>query len=188
VAGRKQKRVVGFETLLLAVEHVGELAKSSGVDVALVGGVALQLYGSDRLTADVDFAAYGRIRGLKRGTSLSFGGEQTSVEVAGQEIDVDIIRRKDEFRAVYDEAVAYARKLPESPVPVASPEHLVVMKMVSGRPKDELDLDFLIASGAAEDKRVKRILKRLLGPYAVVDYERAVDVARWRASKDKSKE
>lgn len=179
----KAKRVVGFDTLLTVVKRVGHLADESQVSVALVGGVALQMYGSTRLTSDVDFAADGRIRGLKRGTALSFGGEQSSVDVEGIEVDVDIIRRKDEFREVYAETITYARKLPESPVPVSSPEHLVAMKMVSGRPKDELDLDFLATSGVVDDKKVKKILKRLLGPYAVVDYERLAELARWQATR-----
>jgi hypothetical protein len=48
------------------------------VRIALLGGFALQQYGSDRLTGDIDIAAPEVLDGLPAGKALTFGGVQTT--------------------------------------------------------------------------------------------------------------
>ena len=73
-----QKRFLDPKQLESAAAEVGALAKQEGVRVALIGGFALQHYGSDRLTGDIDFAADSVLEGLPSGPPLSFGGVQTT--------------------------------------------------------------------------------------------------------------
>lgn len=49
------------DSALQAIEMVGEIAAQNNIEWALVGGVALNLYGSDRLTKDVDIIASKRL-------------------------------------------------------------------------------------------------------------------------------
>jgi hypothetical protein len=51
-----------------------ELATITGGSVALAGGVALQLYGSDRFTRDIDIVGGTSIAALPPLGVLSFGG------------------------------------------------------------------------------------------------------------------
>lgn len=113
-----------------ALAEVAVLAKLSDVKIVLVGGVALYQYGSDRLTSDLDFAASGPIESLPNEKSLSFGGYQSHTPSG---VAVDLILRADDYAEVYEEALEYPRKIEGVPVPVASPEHLVLMKMIARR-------------------------------------------------------
>ena len=45
------------ESAMQTIETVGKLAAENGIDWALAGGLAVILYGSDRLTKDIDIIA-----------------------------------------------------------------------------------------------------------------------------------
>lgn len=171
------------EVLAEAASEVGVIAEAEGTKIALIGGLAMQMYGSDRLTGDVDIAAEVRIHGLRQGTALSFGGEQTHSSAG---VPVDIVVRDDDFASLYEDAVDHAIMLPESPIPVADPEHIAAMKMVAGRSKDSADLAFLIVSGVVDPAKAKRLIRKHLGPYAANEFDRIVEEAIWKASTGRS--
>ncbi|KKW45662.1 MAG: hypothetical protein UY96_C0017G0063 [Parcubacteria group bacterium GW2011_GWB1_56_8] len=168
------------ELLEEAVEQVAAIAKHERVRVALIGGFALQLYGSTRLTGDVDFASDVRLDALPPGPSLSFGGEQTQ---APNGVPVDIVLRDDKYAELYDEALAQAIHQRGVPVPVARPEHLAAMKMVAGRARDDADLEFLVASGVVDVKKALAVIKEHLGSYAEDEFGELVEEILWKAGR-----
>lgn len=178
----KRKKFVAPELLEEAVDQIDELARQAKVRIALIGGYAMQLYGSDRLTGDVDFIADGPLRSLPPGPPLSFGGEQTQ---APNDVPVDWILRVDELAPLYEAALDAARALPGGRVRVATPEYLAIMKMAARRSRDTLDLQFLIASRAIDVVKTRAIAKRHLGLYAGHEFDRIVDETLWKASQGK---
>jgi hypothetical protein len=175
-----RRKMLSVEQIDAAVAEVGDLAASAGARILLVGGVALNHYGSDRFTADVDFVADQPIAALPAESPLSFGGYQSHTS---QGVAVDLILRDDDFTAIYEEALLHPRRLAGVPVPVVSPEYLVLMKMVARRPKDELDLETLLGLGVVDIDKTRRMVRRLLGAYAVADLDSAVQMAAWRREK-----
>ena len=92
--------------------------------------------------------------------------------------------RTDDFSAVFDEALIHGRRIEDVPVPVASPEYLVAMKMIAGRDKDNLDLITLLQSGEVDLPRARCMIKRLLGAYAAKQFDARVAEAEWRATRN----
>ena len=162
-----------------ALDEVADLAKRSGVHVALAGGVALQAYGSKRFTVDVDIIASAHIRGLRPTEPLTFGG-YSSVTSAGTVVDVMICNN--EFEGAFDAALERAVKKRNIPLRIVRPEHLVVMKMIAGRGKDELDLAWLITSGTANIYKSRKIVSDLLGHYAAREFSNFATESIWLKS------
>ncbi len=164
-----------------AALRIAAIAERQRIPVLLIGGYAMQLYGSDRLTADVDFAASSMLRGLPAGEALSFGGKQT---VAPNAVPLDLVIRDDDFAPLYDAAIRKPRRDRSLPgVPIVRAEYLAAMKMVAGRPKDEADLDSLVLSGNLDIPAARKVIARFLGPYAAQEFDRIVEVAEWQRSK-----
>jgi hypothetical protein len=174
-----KRRLLAPEVLDQAASYVLEAAEREGVAAALGGGYALQLYGSPRLTGDVDVVASDEISALPRGKALSFGGYKSEVEG----VPVDVILRDDDFAPLYEEALAGATVV--EGVPLVSPEHLAAMKMVAGRRTDLADLEFLIGDRVIDLPKTRLIVRRHLGPYAVKELDSFVEETRWRKSKEK---
>ena len=91
------------------LKRVAELAhvvgEREGLRVAVAGGLAMILYGSPRLTKDVDVVSRGvppAPAELTRGEPLSFGGYTFGTPMG---IDLDWIVRDDDYRALYEEAL-----------------------------------------------------------------------------------
>lgn len=76
-SGTRRKRFISPEEATAAIAEVAARAREEGVRVALAGGNAMQLYGSDRFTADVDFVAAEIIMALPCEGTLSFGGTKS---------------------------------------------------------------------------------------------------------------
>lgn len=162
---------------MAGVEEVAALAAEEGVSLVLVGGLAMQLYGSDRLTGDLDFAADAPIRSLPALRALSFGGVQSATSKG---VPVDIILRDDDFRPLYEAALNASPVVPRFGCRVVPPAYLVAMKMAAGRGKDVLDLKFLLAQEGLVDLASTRVVvRRYLGPYAVKELDRIVDEVAW---------
>lgn len=53
------------ESAVEAIETVAEIARENGIDWALVGGLAMALYGSDRTTKDIDLSPTNSYRSKK---------------------------------------------------------------------------------------------------------------------------
>ncbi len=170
-------RFLSPEVLLAGVAEVAALAKREDVRVVLVGGLAMQHYGSDRLTGDLDFAAASALRSLAVLRPLSFGGVQATTPSG---VPVDIIVRDDDYRALYEEVVAISPLVRALGVRVVRPEHLVAMKMAAARDKDVLDMKFLLGvKGLVDGAKARTIVRRHLGPYAAQEFDRVVDAVAW---------
>jgi hypothetical protein len=163
-----------------ALAKVAEIAASEGLRLALAGGAALQLYGSDRFTRDVDIAADRCPQGVKRRGILAFGGIKTAL--AG--VATDFIVRDDQYAALYDEAIEHAHHVTGSPVPVVTLPYLAAMKMVAGRGKNEQDLHFALTHPRLNYKIARAVVAQHLGPYAADELDAIRDVARWEKSRE----
>jgi hypothetical protein len=163
--------------ILNAVREVQALVGPRG---ALVGGVALQRLGSRRFTADVDFIVAEIPEGLQLGPELSFGGRRALTSMG---VPVDLICRTDDFEDLYAEALEYAHVAPDG-VRVVSPEYLTAMKMVAGQGKDRADLEWLLEAKVVDTARARRIIKRLLGPYAAKEFDALVSFSEWRRTRE----
>ena len=86
-----------------------------------------------------------------------------------------LVVRADKYRALYEAAVEHATRVEGVPVFVVNGEYLIAMKMVAGRPKDDADLEFLIADGGVDLERARAVVSEHLGPYAVDELERYYD-------------
>ena len=180
-AKKKPVKMLSPEEISEALTELAKLAKLEGVRVALIGGIALQRYGSDRFTADVDLVAEAPLRGLRTVRKLSFGGV---AQVTSKRVPVDMVVREDDFRSVYEEALDKAAKPRDLAVALVAPEYLVAMKMVAGRDKDMLDLSALLVSGHVDVKKARALVKRHLGAYAAKEFDGYLEEARWRANRE----
>lgn len=59
MTGPQRKKFLDASQITGAITEAAALARKQHVRVALAGGCAMQIYGSDRLTADVDLIASG---------------------------------------------------------------------------------------------------------------------------------
>lgn len=165
-----------------AIEKVGTLADEHGINWALVGGVAMSLYGSDRLTKDIDIIASKLLPVPKSQIAgeLRQGGERYNTPTETKTVAVDWIIRRDEFKTLFDEALKEAVKI--GGVPVLTPEWLVILKFIAGRFKDQEDAVFLLSlKGLVDRDLIKEKIINLFGRaawgLAKHGYERWYDIA-----------
>lgn len=166
-----------------AIDAVGELAAANGVDWALVGGIAVALYGGDRNTKDVDVIA-NKLLPLASVGTLRQGGERYSIKAAKREVYVDWILRNDEFKKLF--AVALSEAVMINNVPVLRPEWLVILKFIAGRFKDQEDAVFLLSrKGLVDRKLIKEKIIKHVGReawgLARHGYERWYEIADGRS-------
>ena len=105
VSQARRKRFLSTEALDRAANELAGLAREQGIRAAVVGGLAMQLYGSDRLTMDVDFIADRSVQGPAVKDKVAFGGDKL---VTSEGIPVDWIVRADAYGALYSEALGQA--------------------------------------------------------------------------------
>lgn len=172
----KRVTLVSYEQML---ETAQELKAATRGEIALCGGWAMHCYGSDRLTKDVDVIAK-EPPALPEVGSLSFGGYQVEVSTG---VPVDVIIRDDEYSDLYEEALEQAVSLPGVPIPVVSPEYLVVLKILAARGKDNLDLEFLLVSELVDLQAVRKLIRKFLGRFVVKEFDATLAEVRWRAGK-----
>jgi hypothetical protein len=175
VTKRRQRVRVDAAQLAKAIDHLADLAERDELDLALAGGYAMQVYGSDRFTQDIDVLSDETLGWPVEGP-LTFGGDRT---YAPNGVPVDVIRRDDEYLDLYDEALDRSVEVEGVPIPVVAPEYLVAMKMQAGRKKDELDLHFLIGEEVADLVKARTIVKKFLGRYAAESLDRIVEEVAW---------
>jgi len=170
--------------LIAAAQLASRIGEDHDVDSALVGGVALQLYGSPRFTRDADLvagAALGDPSPMLKRNILSFGGVAYDTPIG---VGVDWITRSDEYAQLYD-AVLDASVSTKHGIKIARPEYLVAMKMAASRPKDYEDLMWLLgAPGLVDVTKAREIVRAFLGGrYAVDQFNASLEEAKWRAGK-----
>lgn len=170
-------KFIGPDQIVKAIEETRLLV--GRVKLVIGGGVAMQAYGSDRLTKDVDFVAKSLPGGLPLGKKLSFGGLSTKTPSG---IPICIIVRSDDYESLYREA--FERSVRREGIDLIAPEYLAAMKLVAGRTKDELDLLFLLMNNALRLPRARAIIKKHLGAYALDDFNSRLMEAEWRRKRD----
>ncbi len=178
------------ESAMTTIETVGKLANENNIDWALAGGLAVILYGSDRLTKDVDIIASKRLS-LESVGNLAQGGERYLIKTNKKEVAVDWIIRKDEFKQLFAEALKESVKIDD--VPVLTPEWLVILKFIAGRFKDQEDAVFLLSrNGLVNRNLIKEHIIKHAGAIAwglaKHAYQRWYDLADGRSLEEERNE
>lgn len=140
---------------------------SHGAVALLVGGVAMQAFGSPRLTKDVDFVVpFVPDLGLTRLGPINFGGEAFIAPDGGK---VDFVVRNDEYKELYDHALENPSMTSDG-IQIVSPEHLATMKLAAREPKHILDLQWLLNQpGLVDRKKAQNLVYRFVGGRYAVD-------------------
>ena len=167
IIARVQKNVesptISTDTGLEAARKIGQAAEAENVEWAIIGGIAMYLYGSPRLTKDVDIIASGDVSTLEANAPLTFGGNNYVVEIGKYKVAVDWIVRSDGYAKYYRAALKEAVVFPNG-IKLISPEWLVILKMFAGRQKDYDDAVFLLReSDLVNRPKVKEIISRVGG-------------------------
>ena len=178
-----RRRFLSIDDLDGAAREVLSHAVAEGRLIAGAGGYAMQVYGSDRMTADLDVLSDGPLSALTCDRSLSFGGSSCRTSTG---IPVDVIVRHDDYQALYDEALAGAQVVEDAPIRIVRPEHLAVIKLAAGRPKDESDLLFLAGVMTADEiDAAREFARRFLGRYGLDDLDSRIAEAAWLVERAK---
>jgi len=167
------------ESATEAIKTVAKIADANGVSWALVGGLALAVYGSDRNTKDIDIIA-DKLLPLENQGKLRQGGERYLIKTQKKEVAVDWILRNDEFKKLFQIAIDEAVKIND--VPILSPEWLVILKFIAGRFKDQEDAVYLLScKDLVERNLIKSHIVRVVGAtawgLAKRGYQRWYDIA-----------
>ncbi|MBS1796047.1 MAG: hypothetical protein JSS81_19505 [Acidobacteria bacterium] len=134
--------MIDTETGIAAVKELAKIAEKEKIEWALAGGIAMHLYGSPRLTKDVDVVSLKRLP-LEKVRPLGFGGDSYEVAVGKKKINVDWIVREDNYRDYYVQALKDAAEL-KNGLRVITTEWLAILKYIAGRDKDLDDIVFLL--------------------------------------------
>jgi hypothetical protein len=161
------------------IAEIAKISIQTGIETVLIGGIAMSVYGSDRLTKDVDVACREYLPGLKKLRELSFGGISTK-SPSGH--PVDIIVRNDAYHSLYVAAIENARDEGLA-LPVVSPEYLAVLKMAASRDKDMLDLETLFQLEAIDIKKTRSIIEKYLGEYAAREWDSLISKFEWKRNR-----
>ena len=134
--------MIDTETGIAAVRKLAEIAAQENIEWALADGIAMHLYGSPRLTKDVDVISLKRLP-LEAVRPIGFGGDSYEIAVGKKKIHVDWIVREDNYRQYYIQALSDAAKLKDG-LKIITPEWLAILKYIAGREKDLDDIVFLL--------------------------------------------
>ena len=148
-----------------AVE-VHELLSGAGVAHVLIGGAVVQLYAKRARTRDVDYlvrvgperVASLRERlteaGLRVETKAPWHLRAWKSDILYADLVVAEVPVQDE---IIDKAVLH--DVAGSQIPLATPEHLIVLKVIAGRPRDLRDVEDVRESVAQlDDAEIARML------------------------------
>jgi hypothetical protein len=149
--------------LIAAAKAVIAVANRGGVQAAICGGYAMQLFGSDRMTNDLDFIASDRLPTANFDT-LTFGGFKYRIKG----VKIDWIVRDDEQEAVYQTALRERTRL-KNGLPIIRPEWMALIKLLARRTKDHSDLMYLLrAPRLVNRKNLKSIVRELFDTNAFI--------------------
>ena len=116
----------------------------------MAGGLARYIYGSPRMTKDVDIIASNHLS-LTPDHPLGFGGSSYTLQVGKYAVPIDWIVRNDGFQKYHRAALKDAIRLPNG-LRVVTPEWLVILKFKAGRQKDLDDIVFLLKQEKIVDR------------------------------------
>jgi hypothetical protein len=159
------------------------------IPYAVMGGLAVRVYGIPRPTFDVDFTAavgrdrlpalYERLKDIGYTVSEEFAKGwvdkvaempivKTKLFVEGRSIDVDIFLAESPYQ---QELLARRRseELDGVPVWIVSPEDLVLLKLISYRPRDVADIGDVLFTQGQLDETYLRHWAATLGVSARLD-------------------
>jgi hypothetical protein len=154
--------MIDTETGISAVRQLAEIAAQENVEWALAGGIAMHLYGSSRLTKDVDVISLKRLS-LKAVRLIRLGGESYEVVIGKKKVHVDWIVREDNYRAYYAAALKDAANL-KNGLRIITPEWLAILKYIAGREKDSDDIIYLLRkNGFVRREQIKENIIRTKG-------------------------
>ena len=142
--------MIGTDTGIEAAQKAGRLAAQEETEWAVAGGLAMHLYGSPRLTKDVDIIA-SRHLSLTPQHRLSFGGSSYTLQVGKYAVQIDWIVRSDGYQKYYRAALKEAIELSNG-LRIVTPEWLVILKFNAGRQKDLDDIVFLLKQPTIIDR------------------------------------
>ena len=158
------ERILALEGALVAVPH------------AFGGALALAYYAEPRATIDIDLNVFVPVE--------RFADVATPLVALGATVDdtvAELVQRDGQARVLWDatpvdlffaydpfhDAAGAARRtvpFADSSIPILSPEHLIVCKVVFDRPKDWVDIDAMLNAGVALDvAEVLRWVGRIAG-------------------------
>lgn len=172
--------LIDGETAIKAIEIVGAMADQHDISWAVCGGIAMAVYGSPRLTKDVDIIGSKRLPIKEILGYLKQGGEHFTVETEKRTVPIDWILRNDDAKTLFEKALSEAVWIDE--LPVVTPEYLVIMKFIAGRFKDQEDAVFLLSQpDLVNREKVKNIIVEVFGQgawfLAKHGYQRWYDLA-----------
>ncbi|MDX2042785.1 MAG: hypothetical protein SF097_16315 [Acidobacteriota bacterium] len=146
---------------LKAAEAIFSQAEKEGVICAIAGGMAMHIYGFSRATHDVDLLASQNLD-LPAEQKLSFGGLSHLVQVGERQVIVVVIVRDDFFRNFYEAALRDSHFI--RGWRIVTPEWMAILKYLSGRSKDIIDLLWLLKeSGLVDRAQVAKLLEEVMG-------------------------
>jgi len=183
-SSRALKKFLSPEQIEGALVEVAKMASDSRSDIALIGGVALQLYGSDRLTKDVDFVADVPFNGLTDVVEIKIGGYQGKTP-SGIPVDVLIGGKYAELR---EASLRSAISEPELGVAVVRLPYIMALKLVAGRAKDEEDIRTMLRLDVVDVEDTLAVIKRYVGEYAADDFRSVVEEAEWKRDRDRKRD
>lgn len=148
------------------LSEVGLVLERAGIPYAIIGAHAVNVWLEPRATADIDVTVETTADQRLHDVLASAGYEVAAEVGAGAPSGPDFIRYVSndtsvtvEFQvaktALQRQIVARARRA-ESGVLVATPEDLIVLKLIAWRRKDELDLVGLVGIGGLDWDYVER--------------------------------
>lgn len=180
---RRLRRSFGSTKKLLAPaqlqQAVDELARTLQQPAALVGGYALQQFGSPRLTGGLDIILAERPTGFPIESPLSFGGFQSDQ----RGVPLDFIVRDDHYSGLYEAALNHRVDLEGVALPVVPPEYILAMKLAAGRAADDADIEWMLLEEIVDVVTTEQIIRRHLGHYAADEFLLLVDELEWLASR-----
>lgn len=172
-----KERFIDPEQINDSIRLIQEMAAEQGFLAVLIGGVALQVYGSPKFTKDIDFALDQPVedaRTLRKIKSISFGGDRYAAPNGAK---IDLIVRNDEYAKLYEDAVKNSIPSPAG-IPIATPEHLATMKLAASREHDILALKWMIRQpNLLDTQKARSIVYRFMGRYAQDRFDDIVDQA-----------
>ena len=142
--------MISSDTGMEAAQQMGQLATQEEIEWAVAGGLAMYIYGSPRMTKDVDIIASNHLS-LTPQHPLTFGGSSYTLQVGKYAVQVDWIVRNDGYRKYYRAALNDAVKMPNG-LCVITPEWMVILKINAGRQKDLDDAVFLLQQSQLVDR------------------------------------
>lgn len=143
--------------LIRALKEVCLFLDEIGIEYMLVGGLAVSIWGEPRATVDIDFLVSIRLddsdllnRKVKESERFIFIHDKPMIFgrisflratlKSNPDVSVDFLFSDDEFK---NEALKRKEpvKLADFSVDITTPEDLIILKLLSGRPQDKLDAE-----------------------------------------------